>query len=242
MNNLKKMFLTISITLIVLLLSRYGVIYSQPRSGDWRVPTDFGEFVFTVNADGSQITKFIITFSDWTCGGVKQSGTITITRFPAWPISNGQFTLETSIGPSGNVKITINGAFNQAGDEASGIWSAVVYGTTCSGNWEVTFVYVEELPDWIPKRFKIAQNYPNPFNPTTTIEYQIVRECYVSLKVFNNMSQLVKTLVDQKQSAGNYTISWHGTDNTGRQVSSGIYFYIFKTNYFNEAKKMIILR
>ncbi|MCK7520692.1 MAG: hypothetical protein MZV64_24835 [Ignavibacteriales bacterium] len=36
-----------------------------------------------------------------------------------------------------------------------------------------------------PTSFMLSQNYPNPFNPTTTINYQIIKNEFVSLKVYD---------------------------------------------------------
>ncbi|MGB2697737.1 MAG: hypothetical protein WBD28_07750, partial [Candidatus Zixiibacteriota bacterium] len=201
MDTLKKRYLTISIMLIVLLLTGYGVIYSQPRSGDWKVPTEFGEFVFTVNVDGTQITKLVTTYADWQCGGVTKSGTVTTQTEPPWPISDDQFTIGYSYP---NDEMTINGTFNEAGDEASGTWSAVIYGTTCSGDWEVTFTYVEELQNGTLIPFEIAQNYPNPFNSATIISYDISKITHVELRIFNPLGQKIRTLVNCRQPAGRY--------------------------------------
>jgi hypothetical protein len=243
MNTFKKKFLTISITLIVLLLNGYGVTYSQPRSGDWKVPTEFGEFVFTVNVDGTQITKLVTTFTDWQCGVVIKSGTIISQTDPPWPISDDQFTIEISISPPpGDDIMTYNGTFTQTGDEASGTWSAVVSDSVCSGDWEVAFVDVEELANSIPTRFKMTQNYPNPFNSATTISYHVSEITDIELTIFNILGQKIRTLVNCRQSAGSYQIQWDGQDNEGRNVASGIYFYRLKAGEFAKIRKMVLIK
>lgn len=237
MNALKKTLLTISMTLIVLVLSGYGVIYSQPRSGDWKVPTEFGEFVFTVDSYGTHITKLAITYSDWMCGFVTVSGTITI--WGNWSISFNQFTIGYS---DPNDEMTINGTFNQAGDEASGTWTHVLHGTTCSGDWEATFTNVEELENSTPTRSKMAQNYPNPFNSATTISYGVSEITHIELTIFNILGQKIRTLVNCTQPAGSYQIQWDGRDNAGRNVASGIYLYRFKAGEFVQIRKMILMK
>jgi hypothetical protein len=243
MNTLKKRYLTISITVIVLVLSGYGVTYSQPRSGDWKVPTEFGEFVFTVNIDGTNIPKIVTTFTNWTCGGVPKGGTLTTYQDPPWPITDDQFTIEISISPPpGNDVLTINGTFNQAGDEASGTWSAVVSGTTCPGSWEATFTDVEELGNQITTGLRIAQNYPNPFNSATTISYDLSKTTSVELTIFNLLGQKIRTLVNSRQPAGKYQIQWDGRDNAGRKMASGIYLYRIKAGESIQIKKMILMK
>ncbi|MDP2886044.1 MAG: hypothetical protein Q8P51_13600 [Ignavibacteria bacterium] len=108
---------------------------AQPRAGDWKVATRFGEFVFTVNATGTQVTKLVTTFSSYTFGGVTQNGTITTTPSPGWSITTSQFTINKSVNPTGTITMTINGTFAQSGDQASGSWSIKVSGSTDTANW-----------------------------------------------------------------------------------------------------------
>jgi hypothetical protein len=89
----------------------------------------------------------------------------------------------------------------------------------------------------------LAQNYPNPFNPTTTIKYTIKEQAHVSLKVYNVAGQLVRTLVDEVQKPDAVApITWNGMNNTGQQVSSGVYFYKLVTKNFTQTKKMVLLK
>ncbi|MCK4695298.1 MAG: hypothetical protein KAT74_06035, partial [Candidatus Cloacimonetes bacterium] len=67
----------------------------------------------------------------------------------------------------------------------------------------------------IPMVTKLQGNYPNPFNPTTTINYSICENIKVSLKVYNIKGQLVKTLLNDKLEAGNYSAIWNGKDSNG---------------------------
>lgn len=93
-----------------------------------------------------------------------------------------------------------------------------------------------------PKTYKLSQNYPNPFNQETIIEYQLPNSNDVSLKIYNIMGQLVKTLVNRNQTIGYYSIKWNGKNDKGDNVSSGIYLYILQAKYFVQTKKMILLR
>ncbi|MBN2460887.1 MAG: T9SS type A sorting domain-containing protein [Candidatus Cloacimonetes bacterium] len=88
----------------------------------------------------------------------------------------------------------------------------------------------------------LSQNYPNPFNPTTTIKYSLATGSRVELQVFNLKGQLVRTLVDQENPAGEYTVTWNGTDNNNLSVTSGVYLYRLKTESNIKIRKMILLR
>jgi len=98
----------------------------------------------------------------------------------------------------------------------------------------------------IPKGFELLQNYPNPFNSSTTIRYHLSavsgQLSAVSLKIFNLLGQEVRTLVDKRQSAGYYQVLWNGRDNSGKDVSSGIYFYRLKAGDFVQTRKMVLLK
>lgn len=96
----------------------------------------------------------------------------------------------------------------------------------------------------LPKAFALSQNYPNPFNPSTTVAFDIPegKEVNVRLNVYNMRGQLVRTLVNELKSEGSYQIQWDGTDNYGRRVSSGVYFYRITTGEFSQTRKMVILK
>ncbi len=106
----------------------------------------------------------------------------------------------------------------------------------------------EEKPD-IPKDFQLNQNYPNPFNPTTTIRYTVHRPSSVvrspiptTLKIYNILGQLVKTLVNEPKSTGEYEVVWDGKDEKGNSLSSGIYFYRLAIGEQTETKRMLLLK
>lgn len=98
---------------------------------------------------------------------------------------------------------------------------------------------------YLPKAFSLAQNYPNPFNPSTTISYAVPEDngqVAVRLSVFNLRGQLIKTLVEESQGPGTYNVNWDGTDNRGRQIGSGVYFYRLVADEFVSTRKMVVLK
>jgi hypothetical protein len=103
----------------------------------------------------------------------------------------------------------------------------------------------EEL--FLPKKFELKQNYPNPFNPVTTIGYALPQLSDVTLEVYNALGQKVALLLNTKQEAGYYNIIWHGINNSGDSVSSGVYFYRIEVrttegNVLVKTKKMLFLK
>ncbi len=75
------------------------------------------------------------------------------------------------------------------------------------------------VPAWL------GQNTPNPFGPLTRIRFGLSRTATVSLRVFDVRGRMVRTLDRGSRSAGEHTIVWDGTDDRGRAVASGVYFY-----------------
>lgn len=85
--------------------------------------------------------------------------------------------------------------------------------------------------------FYLAQNYPNPFNPVTTINYRLLNENHVSLKVYNILGIEVASLVNEEKPAGKYEVKFDGNN-----FASGIYFYRLKAGNFIQVRKMILLK
>jgi flagellar hook assembly protein FlgD len=76
----------------------------------------------------------------------------------------------------------------------------------------------------------------------TEIRFEIARTGPVSIKVYNAMGQLVRTLVDERRDPGRYSIRWDGRNQAGERVSSGVFFYSMKAERFSETKKMLVVR
>jgi flagellar hook assembly protein FlgD len=99
----------------------------------------------------------------------------------------------------------------------------------------------------VPASFSLRQNYPNPFNPSTTIEFGIQSQSRVTLRIFNVLGQQVAELTDARYEPGIYKMHWNGKNQSGAQVSSGVYIYQLdaKTRsgeHKTFIKKMILLR
>ena len=108
----------------------------------------------------------------------------------------------------------------------------------------------------LPENYIVSQNYPNPFNSNTIINYTIgagefrnfdealiqLTPMDVSIRIYNILGQEVKTLVNEPQLPGFYTVTWDGRNNYGRRAATGIYIYqvIIGEKVFN--KKMTILK
>jgi FlgD Ig-like domain len=90
--------------------------------------------------------------------------------------------------------------------------------------------------------FFLEQNHPNPFKAETVIRYHLPQPADVVLKVYNPLGQATRTLVEQAQSAGTYTIPWDGRDTLGKKALPGIYFYSLQAGSHQRTRKMLVLR
>ncbi|MBN1212068.1 MAG: T9SS type A sorting domain-containing protein [candidate division Zixibacteria bacterium] len=115
------------------------------------------------------------------------------------------------------------------------------YGAKVTAVFDYLLDVTDESGD-LPHDFSLGLNYPNPFNPATTFEYSLPYACEVELNVYNIRGQKVRTLVNQTMSAGRYTAVWHGVNDDGRSVASGVYFYRIRTDDFVATKKMILMK
>ncbi|MBI5476184.1 MAG: T9SS type A sorting domain-containing protein [Ignavibacteriales bacterium] len=95
---------------------------------------------------------------------------------------------------------------------------------------------VEQLKG-LPIGFALNQNYPNPFNPNTSIEYSIPKASKVQIHIYNITGQLVATLINDHQPAGNYRLNYNASG-----LSTGLYFYTIHAGEFHATKRMILIK
>jgi hypothetical protein len=92
------------------------------------------------------------------------------------------------------------------------------------------------------KGYSLFQNSPNPFVRTTEVTYSIAGAGYVSLKVFNSLGRLIKTLVDRVEGPGVHKATWDGTDESGKRVGTGIYFYSLVVGENTATRRLVLTR
>ena len=88
-----------------------------------------------------------------------------------------------------------------------------------------------------PTAFRLDQNYPNPFNPATTIRYALGERTHVNLAVFDQLGQVVATLVDAEVDAGQHDVIF---DNPG--LATGVYFYRLDAASFSKTRRLLVLK
>lgn len=111
-------------------------------------------------------------------------------------------------------------------------------GTHGRGVWETSNpVGLINYNNQVPSGYSLKQNFPNPFNPVTNIKYDILNEGFVKLSVYDILGRELKTIINQNQKPGTYTVQFDGTD-----LSSGTYFYKLVANGYSETRKMMIVK
>ena len=88
-----------------------------------------------------------------------------------------------------------------------------------------------------PATFALKQNYPNPFNPTTTIQYMLPNNGQVTLRVYNILGQLVRTLVNEVEPAGTHSVQFNGSN-----LASGVYMYRLESGSMSSVSRMVLLK
>ena len=96
---------------------------------------------------------------------------------------------------------------------------------------------IKQISEQVPSKYSLEQNYPNPFNPSTNIRYELPKNSFVKIVVFDMLGREIETLVNEKQSAGTYEVTWDAT-----KYPSSVYFYRLTTDGFSETKKMLMIK
>ncbi|MBX7047520.1 MAG: T9SS type A sorting domain-containing protein [Ignavibacteria bacterium] len=147
----------------------------------------------------------------------------------------GEFTEAGFVNGSGNSTEIKNYSFTDLNMQ-SGKYQYRLKQIDYNGNFKYYELSNEVVID-VPKTFALSQNYPNPFNPATKINYEIPKEGFVSLKVYDISGKEVSTLVNEVKQAGYYTADFNGS-----VLASGIYFYVVQSGAEIISKRMILVK
>ena len=93
-----------------------------------------------------------------------------------------------------------------------------------------------------PNTFLLEQNYPNPFNPETTLQYFLPEQSFVNISIYDMFGREIKNLIKTTQEMGQWSIKWNVTNNDGKFVSGGVYFYKIQAGAYLKTGKMTLLK
>jgi len=96
---------------------------------------------------------------------------------------------------------------------------------------------VEPIDGNVPSGYALAQNFPNPFNPTTEISFQIAKQGFVTLRVYDVLGREVASLVNQELVAGSYRIPFNASN-----LTTGTYLYELRAGDVRLVKKMALVK
>lgn len=178
------------------------------------------------------------TFGVYSPPAEEYKATNSITAGPALTVADDASVIFWS----GN-EITLNPGFAA---EAGSVFQAIIDPTLGSaGELALTLGRREEQGESaaaIPAECSLSQNHPNPCNPATTIRYGLREGADVTLKVYDMLGRLVRTLADEPQAAGYREVVWDGKDSNGATAASGVYIYRLQAGSFAAARKMTLLK
>ena len=87
------------------------------------------------------------------------------------------------------------------------------------------------------KDYDLFQNYPNPFNPSTTISFQMPKDGFVTLKIYDILGKEVTTLVNEFKTTGKYNVQFNASN-----LASGMYIYQIKAGDYSNTKKLMLMK
>ena len=188
--------------------------------------------------------------------------------FQATAMLGEQFAGNFSLN-SNSENLELNGGFIQHSSRTdSGIWyfnwdapeeateaitfSASGLGTGGSSGYSGDRVYTVQveiqpqsvgiLSEDLLASFSLNGNYPNPFNGETIISYDIPKNGFVNISIFNLAGQFIINLVNEYQLYGEKKVFWDTKDATGSHVPSGVYYYVVSNGIYKEARTMTLLK
>jgi len=217
---------------VMIVFSNYKVIslyYTSDGGNVWTAVAGNLE----QNADGSGDGPSCRWASILNAGGSKYYFVATSTGVYSTTTLNGMSTVWAQEGANSIGNIVSTMVITRQSD------GKVVVATHGNGVYfsNISTTGVKDIFPKIPVSYTLAQNYPNPFNPSTTIDFSLPHESYVTLNVYDVNGRKINTLVSGKKAAGNHSVNFNA-----EYLASGVYFYTLKTNNFVKTRKMILLR
>lgn len=83
----------------------------------------------------------------------------------------------------------------------------------------------------------VLQNTPNPFNNITGIEFNLKQPGTVSIVLYDILGNKVDTILQKRFETGAHKIHYNASN-----LTSGIYFYHFRTGSYSQIRKLLLLK
>jgi len=194
-----------------------GVLHSTDGAKTWRyidngLPSDINEWVISLAVHGKYV------FAGTTAGVYVLNNDDT-----SWSAVNNGLSA-----PYGRVYYLATTDSNLYAGFSGTVWKRPISEIVTS---------VNPSPTRKPTSISLFQNYPNPFNPSTIISYQLPRNTFVTLDIYDMLGRKVKTMINELQTAGTHSVMLNGSN-----LASGVYFYRLKTEESEQARKLILIK
>jgi hypothetical protein len=128
--------------------------------------------------------------------------------------------------------------FDMYSDEAG---AHLAWAATFNGEQDVYYSVIK--PSYVRiaehnKNMDIAmlENFPNPFRDKVTIRYNLLKNSFISLKVFSLNGKEIATLINESQQAG-----MHEAIFSASGLESGVYYYRLQTSGSTETRRLVLL-
>jgi len=211
---------------------------SWQNGGDVSLPVELSFFGASVDRDDCVMLEWVTESEIENLGFIlerreQEADWIRIANYITHPELHGQ----------GSVTYRTEYSFKDNTIELGKIYDYRLADVSYAGNVEYhTITVLGVVIESLPSVFALYQNYPNPFNPITVICYDLPEQNHINITIYDLLGRQVKILANQAQSPGYKLIIWDATDNTGKPVSAGTYFYQIKAGGFVQTKKMLLLK
>jgi hypothetical protein len=94
-----------------------------------------------------------------------------------------------------------------------------------------------------PSPFRILSVAPNPFNPETSVRFELPSRMPVTVEVWSVSGKRVRVLArDEAFGPGVQEIRWHGQNDGGNPVASGVYFIRISTPAGERTARAVLLK
>ncbi len=214
--------LTSDVSFIYIRVMSAGTIYAVSANGYFLRTIDNGVNWTAVQMPTIPVSVYFANMSTGYSGGV--NGVIRKT-------TNGGLNWIQQTSPT---NATINSIFSV---DTNNVYAAGSSGTILRTQNGGNFVGIQQINSEIPDNYSLEQNYPNPFNPATKISFNIPKESFARLTIYNILGKEVKVLVNDNISAGKYEAEFDASD-----LPSGTYFYRLTAGDFTHTRKMLLVK
>lgn len=194
-----------------------GALWTQIRNG---LPFGAGQLIRSCLIRIGSTSEFFLGYDSPDSGGVYK----TTNAGQTWANYNGG-----TLTPDNTVRSLWSGDAN--------VYAGVSAGSAVGLHMNLEPVGIINNNGNVPAMFALYQNFPNPFNPATYIQYDIPKQSYVLMKVYDIEGKEVRILINETKRPGKYQVLFDASS-----LPSEVYFYQITAGSFRDTKKMVLVK